>query len=166
MIKLILTEDDFYMSENGRRIRVGDHRLHGAELAVLVKRDGSFEILKNRYDLSHDEILRELEGDEKSNCNMKKQNIIFKVKHSNGVLERSKSGYVYKNLGPSRIDGFPMYSLEYPADEVFCFSLICRDFIFNGKPRYTPFCDDFELISSLEEELLNETPNNTILLAL
>lgn len=86
---------------------------------------------------------------------MKKQNIIFKVKHSNGVLDRSKTGYVYKNLGPSRVDGYPIYSLEYPADEVFCFSLICRDFILNGKPGYTPVPEYFELISTLEDNLAN-----------
>jgi hypothetical protein len=84
---------------------------------------------------------------------MKKQNIIFKVKHSKGVLEQSRTGNVYKHIGQSRIDGFPMYSLEYPADEVFCFSPICKDFIFNCKPGYTPCCEDFEFVSSLESHI-------------
>jgi hypothetical protein len=89
---------------------------------------------------------------------MKTRKITFKVKHSNGVHFshpdfQTRNAYEY--IGKSRIDGFPIYSLEYPEYAVFSFFSICRHFIFNGKPHYTPVPEDFEFISSLEEELSN-----------
>jgi len=62
MKKLILTENDVYQSPYGREIRGGSRKLYEAELAVLVKRDGSFEVIKDHVGLSNDEIRREIEG--------------------------------------------------------------------------------------------------------
>jgi hypothetical protein len=65
MKKLILTEDDFYTSPTGRTLRGGNRRLYEVELAVLVKRNGDFEILKDRFGLSKDEVRSILEFDER-----------------------------------------------------------------------------------------------------
>jgi len=91
---------------------------------------------------------------------MKTRKITFKVKHSNGVhfshshFQISNS---YEYIGKSRIDGFPMYSLEYPADAVFSFFSICGHFIFSGKPDYTPTPEDFEMAGSLEDWSANSS---------
>jgi hypothetical protein len=88
---------------------------------------------------------------------MKTRKIIFKVKHSNGVHFNHpdfQTRNAYEYIGKSRIDGFPIYSVEYPEYAVFSFFSICRHFIFNGKPHYTPTPGDFEMISSLENQFV------------
>jgi hypothetical protein len=62
MKKLILTEDDFYQSSRGQEISGGNKRLYEAEVAIFLKRDGSYEVLKDRFGLSKTEIEMELEG--------------------------------------------------------------------------------------------------------
>lgn len=85
---------------------------------------------------------------------MKTRKITFKVKHADGVHFshpdfQTRNAYEY--IGKSRIDGFPIYSVEYPEYAVFSFFSICRHFIFNGKPHYTPTPEDFEMAGSLED---------------
>lgn len=89
---------------------------------------------------------------------MKNENIrrIFKVKHTSGVLYR---GSVFKYIGKSRIDGYPMYSVEMEAGEVFSWDYHLKFFIFNGKPNYTPTLDDFELVQDLQDYLAWERTN-------
>ena len=53
---LILTEPDFYQTAYGRRLRGGDRPMYNAELAVFVKEDGSYEVIKDRYGRSDSEI--------------------------------------------------------------------------------------------------------------
>jgi predicted nucleotidyltransferase len=65
MKKLILTEADFYWSPTGKTLRGGTRRLYDADLAVLVKRDGDIEILKDRAGRSKEEVKALLEFDER-----------------------------------------------------------------------------------------------------
>lgn len=65
MKKLILTEDDFYQSPTGRTLRGGSRRLYEVDLAVVIKRDGEIEILKDRFGLSKEEIRNIVEFDER-----------------------------------------------------------------------------------------------------
>ena len=66
MKKLILTEDDFYQSPTGRTLRGGSRKLYDVDLAVMVKRNGEIEVLKDRFDLSKEEVQRIVEFDERS----------------------------------------------------------------------------------------------------
>jgi hypothetical protein len=66
MKKLILTEDDFYYSPTGRFLRGGDRPMYNADLVVYVKKDGSYEVLKDRFDLSKEEVRSIVEFDERS----------------------------------------------------------------------------------------------------
>ncbi len=61
MKKIILTEKDCYQSPFGRQIRGANNLMCKNDLVVFKQGDGSFEVLKNRFDLSHDEILREID---------------------------------------------------------------------------------------------------------
>jgi hypothetical protein len=64
MKKLILTDDDFYSlyngSYDGRAIRGGKRRLFEAELVIKLNRDGSYEVIKDRYGLSKEQIELEI----------------------------------------------------------------------------------------------------------
>ena len=62
MKKLILTEEDFYQSPTGRTLRGGSRRMYEHELIIYKKRDGSYEVMKDRFGLSKTEIEMELEG--------------------------------------------------------------------------------------------------------
>lgn len=81
---------------------------------------------------------------------------LFKVKHTAGVHYH---GSVFKYAGKSRIDGYPMYSVEMEAGEVFPWDYHLKFFIFNGKPNYTPTLDDFELIHALEDHISPKRTN-------
>lgn len=63
MKKLILTKDDFYQSPTGRTLQGGSRKLYDVDLAVMVKRNGEIEVLKDRFDLSKDEIRDIIEFD-------------------------------------------------------------------------------------------------------
>jgi len=63
--ELILSEDDFYMSPTGRTLRGGIRRLYDVDLAVVVKRDGSIEVLKDREGRTPEEVKAHLEFDER-----------------------------------------------------------------------------------------------------
>ena len=65
MKTLILTEDDFYQSQTSKTLRGGTRQLYNAELAVVIKRDGEIEVLKDRFGLSKDEIRDIVEFDER-----------------------------------------------------------------------------------------------------
>lgn len=60
MKKEILTEDDFYCSFNGLSLRGGNRRLYDAELVVKILRDGSYEVIKDRFGLSKEQIEDEI----------------------------------------------------------------------------------------------------------
>jgi hypothetical protein len=61
MKKLILSEDDFYNCPGqGSTLRGGSRRLYDAELVVKILRNGSYEVLKDRFGLSKEEIEREI----------------------------------------------------------------------------------------------------------
>lgn len=62
MKKLILTEDQFYQTQNGLAIRGGSSILYDAHLVVKLRRDGSYEVLKDRFGLSKEEIESEIYG--------------------------------------------------------------------------------------------------------
>ena len=62
MKKLILTEDDFYRTLNGPAIRGGNKRLYEAELVIKVNRDGTHEVIKDRFGLSKSQIEMEIES--------------------------------------------------------------------------------------------------------
>ncbi len=66
MKKLILTEDDFYQSPTGRTLRGGWQKLYHVDLAVIVKRNGEIEVLKDRFDLLKEEVRSIVEFDERS----------------------------------------------------------------------------------------------------
>lgn len=80
---------------------------------------------------------------------MKKEYItkIFKVKHANGVAYR---GTFFTSVGKSRVDGLPLYSctIEVGSKSAADWKFWFKDFIFNGRPGYTPSYDDFELMPS------------------
>jgi hypothetical protein len=65
MKKLILTDEDFYNAPHGRCIRGGNSRLYEAELVVYMKDNGDFEIVKDRFGMSKDEIRSIIEFDER-----------------------------------------------------------------------------------------------------
>lgn len=64
MKKEILTDDDFYSlyngSYDGRDIRGGKRRLFEAELVIKLNRDGSYEVIKDRFGLSKEQIELEI----------------------------------------------------------------------------------------------------------
>jgi hypothetical protein len=71
----------------------------------------------------------------------------LKVKHTAGVRYIGISNE-FEYIGESRIDGFPMYSFD---DKKIYLRYHYRDFIFNGRPGYTPSESDFEIITSIED---------------
>lgn len=81
---------------------------------------------------------------------------VLKVKHTAGVRYTGlANGFEY--IGESKIDGFPMYSFD---DVKIYIKYHYRDFVFNGRPGYTPTESDFELIPSLED-VFEPKPNMT-----
>jgi hypothetical protein len=60
MKKEILTEDDFYQSATGQTLRGGNRRMYNAELVVKIMRDGTYEVLKDRFGLSSSEVENEI----------------------------------------------------------------------------------------------------------
>jgi hypothetical protein len=56
MKTLILTDEDFYTSPTGQTIRGGHKRLYDADLVIHMKDDGDFDILKDRRQLTKDEV--------------------------------------------------------------------------------------------------------------
>ncbi len=71
----------------------------------------------------------------------------LKVKHTAGVRYIGLTNE-FEYIGESKIDGFPMYSFD---DKKIYLKYHYRDFVFNGRPGYTPTESDFELIPSLED---------------
>jgi hypothetical protein len=72
---------------------------------------------------------------------------VLKVKHTAGVRYIGLAQNL-EYIGESRIDGFPMYSFD---DKKIYIKYHYRDFVFNGRPGYTPTESDFELVTSLED---------------
>lgn len=62
MKKLILTEEEFFQTAEGYHLRGGNRRIYDAELVVKINRNGSYEVLKDRFNLSKEEIENELSG--------------------------------------------------------------------------------------------------------
>lgn len=74
--------------------------------------------------------------------------LTFKAKHLEGAGYMGSEKVEY--IGKSKIDGFPMFSYETEDKEVDLLG-VWRQFVFNGRPGYTPQISDFELIPSIEE---------------
>jgi hypothetical protein len=72
---------------------------------------------------------------------------VLKVKHTAGVRYIGLAQNL-EYIGESRIDGFPMYSFD---DKKIYLRYHYRDFIFNGRPGYTPTESDFEIITPIED---------------
>jgi hypothetical protein len=72
---------------------------------------------------------------------------ILKAKHTAGVRYIGLATQL-EYIGKSRIDGFPMYSFD---DVKIYIKYHYRDFVFNGRPGYTPTESDFEIITSIED---------------
>jgi len=72
---------------------------------------------------------------------------VLKVKHTAGVRYIGLANQ-FEYIGESMIDGFPMYSFD---DKKIYLRYHYRDFVFNGRPGYTPTESDFEIIPSLED---------------
>jgi hypothetical protein len=72
---------------------------------------------------------------------------ILKAKHTAGVRHIGLTNE-FEYIGESRVDGFPMY---YFDDKKIYIKYHYRDFIFNGRPGYTPTESDFELVPRLED---------------
>ena len=81
---------------------------------------------------------------------------LLKVKHTAGVRYMGLTNE-FEYIGESKIDGFPMYSFD---DKKIYLRYHYRDFVFNGRPGYTPIESDFELIPSLED-VFEPNPNIT-----
>jgi hypothetical protein len=63
MKKEILTEDDFfYYPGQGPTLKGGSRRMYDAELVIKVMRDGSYEVIKDRFGLSKEQIELEVLG--------------------------------------------------------------------------------------------------------
>lgn len=66
MKKEILTDDDFYSTHCGRYLKAGNQRLYESELVVKLNRDGGYEVIKNRFGLTKQQIDLEInEPDER-----------------------------------------------------------------------------------------------------
>ncbi len=72
---------------------------------------------------------------------------VLKVKHTAGVRYIGLAQNL-EYIGESKIDGFPMYSFD---DKKIYLRYHYRDFIFNGRPGYTPTESDFEIITPIED---------------
>lgn len=53
---LILRDHDYYRSPSGKQIIGGNRKLYDAHLAIHLKDDGSFIVIKDRDNLSHDDV--------------------------------------------------------------------------------------------------------------
>jgi len=71
---------------------------------------------------------------------------IIKAKHTEGVHYIGITNE-FEYIGKSRIDGFPMYSFD---DKKIYLRYHYRDFVFNGRPGYTPTESDFEILNAEE----------------
>jgi hypothetical protein len=76
----------------------------------------------------------------------------FKIRFTSGVrfLEGS-SPYKVSFLGSSRLDGYPVFSIELPEGDSLNREWFARSFVVNTMPGYTLEKGDIELIQSLEE---------------
>jgi len=72
---------------------------------------------------------------------------VLKVKHTAGVRYTGITNE-FEYIGESKLDGFPMYSFD---DKKIYLRYHYRDFVFNGRPGYTPTESDFEIVPSLED---------------
>jgi hypothetical protein len=73
----------------------------------------------------------------------------FKIKRTEGVGVRPNCNWV-KYIGKSRIDGYPVFQLEY-NDGPSLGHIIKDALIVNTKPGYTIQSNEIELIQSLED---------------
>ena len=74
--------------------------------------------------------------------------ILFKAKHTSGARYMGSENVEY--IGNSKIDGLPIFS--YETEDYLDGSLlgVCKRFVFNQRPHYTPEITDFEYVSTSE----------------
>lgn len=124
-------------------------KMYSSDLVIMKKNDGSYQVIKNRGDLST-EAINQIILTHKNNpySSPKKETVkrLFKVKHKGRVVCWDKEKYVW--TGTSK-EGFPIYAVEIPTGE--CFHLNYRDFTF-GDHNVCPEREDFEWISYLEDD--------------
>jgi hypothetical protein len=56
METLILKEEDFYRTANGLALKGGNRILYEASLVIKFNRDGGYEVVKDRYGQTKEEI--------------------------------------------------------------------------------------------------------------
>ena len=62
MKKVFLTDDDFYQTANGLQVRGGSKIMYDAHLVVKLGKDGGYEVIKDRFGLSKEELEKEIYG--------------------------------------------------------------------------------------------------------
>ena len=81
---------------------------------------------------------------------------VFKIKRTEGVGVRPNCDWV-KYVGKSRIDGYPIFRLEYNEGPSML-HLIKDALIVNTKPGYTVQSHEIETIKSLEDSMPVKSP--------
>jgi hypothetical protein len=61
MDKVFLTDDNFYQSFDGPKIKGGERVMYQASLVIRLGKNGNHKVLKDRYGLTEDEINAEIE---------------------------------------------------------------------------------------------------------
>jgi hypothetical protein len=61
MDKLFLTDDHFYPSFDGLKLKGGERVMYQASLVIKLDKNGNHKVLKDRYGLTQDEINAEIE---------------------------------------------------------------------------------------------------------
>jgi hypothetical protein len=82
---------------------------------------------------------------------MKPAKRFFKVRRTEDVGVFPKCDYI-KYIGKSRLDGFPIFSIEYPSGDNPLYFII-SNLIVNTKPGYALKSSEIEAIPSPEEQL-------------
>jgi hypothetical protein len=73
---------------------------------------------------------------------------IFKIRYTSCVRSRGSSPYKITFLGSSRLDGYPVFSIELPEGDTLNWEWFTQSFSVDG---YSLEKDDIELMPSLEE---------------
>ena len=73
---------------------------------------------------------------------------VFKIKRTEGVGVKPNCDYI-KYIGKSRIDGYPIFLLEYRQGPLMI-TLIKDALIVNTRPGYTVSDDEIEMVNPME----------------
>jgi hypothetical protein len=81
-----------------------------------------------------------------------KEKRIYKILRTEGIGIKAKSAHYISYLGKSRIDGYPLFEVEYdPNDLAHSVDILKDSLIVNTKPGYVLKFSEIQIIEPLED---------------